>query len=190
MNETFETAGVILLSGDEAEYRKFCEALLQQSGDTAEPIAAYHLARAVAAGPNGISPEQAIAWGQMAVAERETAWHLHALALANYRAGNAAETIRLCEQSSGLNWSAQVLNRYLTALAFRDLGDDPKAREVFQEAEEIADDLLQRASAGTFRFLPPDWIELHILRREANASFGNGAVSERDERQADDSEGR
>ena len=139
-DETFEAAGAMLLAGNEAAYHQFCAAMAAQIGQQADPTALHCLARTVTVGPSGIAPEQAVAWAERAVADQENAWHLHALAMAHYRAGNFAETVRVCEKSSGHRWTGQLLNRLLSAMAHHQLGKSALARLLLRGAELMARD--------------------------------------------------
>ncbi len=143
------------------------------------------LARTVTVGPSGIAPEQAVAWAERAVADQENAWHLHALAMAHYRAGNFAETVRVCEKSSGHRWTGQLLNRLLSAMAHHQLGKSALARLLLRGAELMARDWMPLEAGGPARCEgPADWLEFQILRREAAELLGGDCPSEKPGRKA------
>lgn len=182
---TFEAAGVMLLAGDEAAYRQFCGMMAAQIGQQADPTALHCLARAVTFGPSGIAPERAIAWAERAVAHEENASYLHALAMAHYRAGNFAETVRFCEKSSGHRWTGQLLNRLLSAMAHHQLGKSPVTRLLLRVAERMALDWMPLEAGGLARCEgPADWLEFQILRREAAELLGGDCPSEKPGRRA------
>jgi tetratricopeptide (TPR) repeat protein len=177
----FEYAAVLLLSGDQAGYRKTCADLVRRCGKTPE-LRAYLVARACTLAA-GASADAARA-GRLAEPELKTnstvAYSLTQQAALHHRAGRFAQAVALLEQSLEADKSKRpgtaVLNWLWLALTYQRLGKTAEARSWLETATKWLDKFREG--------LPPDaeqklglhlhnWLEAHVLLHEAQASLGS-----------------
>ncbi|TVS20798.1 MAG: tetratricopeptide repeat protein, partial [Planctomycetaceae bacterium] len=176
--ETFELACALLLSGDQEGYRELCVRLSADADPFADPVSAFHLAWITGIGPSGIEPERIIHWAVPMVELEGRAWHLHALALAHYRANDYARTIHYCQQASAHAWQADFLNHWLLAMTHARLGNPEEVGRSCAEAEHMVLRWMPREPGGPAACLPPDWLSFQVLRRETESLLGIGDEAE------------
>jgi WD40 repeat protein/serine/threonine protein kinase/Flp pilus assembly protein TadD len=172
----FECACVRLILGDTAGYRRLCKRLVERAGPEPEPAVAFVLARTCALAPDaGVEPAQAVRWGERAAAgQPDTAYVLHALGLAYYRAGKYEQAVARLTESDSSRWDATYLNWLALALAHHRLGHEAEARRWFGKAAERLD--RERMAPGLpVAPLAIDWLEAQVLRRQAEALLGKAA---------------
>jgi serine/threonine-protein kinase len=169
----FEYAAVLLLSGDQAGYRKTCADLVRR-GKTPE-LRAYLVARACTLA--AVAAADAARAGRLAESELKTdstgAWSLTQQAALQHRAGRLAQALPLLEQSLKDKRSKRgnaVLNWLWLALTYQRLGKTPEARSWLERATKWLDSfpegLPPRAEQELGLHLH-NWLEAHVLRREA-----------------------
>jgi tetratricopeptide (TPR) repeat protein len=172
----FECACVRLLLGDADGYRRLCQQLVERAGPGPEPAVAFVLARTCALAPGaGVEPARAVQWGERASAGLPgTAYVLHALGLAHYRAGQCDQAVARLTESERYGWEAAYLNWLALALAHHRLGHEAEARRWFGKAAERLD--RERSASGSpVSQLAIDWLEAQVLRRQAEALLGKTA---------------
>jgi tetratricopeptide (TPR) repeat protein len=110
---------------------------------------------------------------QAAQSNPESAYCLHTLGMAHYRAGDFKAAIKRLRESleTDLNWGGRVNNWLGLALAHRRLGHTDEARQWLEKAV-LWLDTTRRDPAGRpgIRFMgmhAHDWLASLILRREA-----------------------
>jgi hypothetical protein len=122
--------------------------LIERAEKSNEGGTSYVTARTCALFHEGVVEHaRVLLWAEKAVAadSPKTAWTLHTLALAHYRAGNLDQTVGFCLESlkADPNWDGRMLNRFLGAMALVRLGKPEQAREclrsVAQWRKEVAD---------------------------------------------------
>jgi tetratricopeptide (TPR) repeat protein len=164
----FEYAGFLLLAGDSAGYRHWCareqERLSVSPDETDQRFPTFVAARTFAlAADSGVETSRTIRMGEEAVARNpDSAWMLHALALAHYRGGELKLALNRAHESlRGSPWSAPYLNWLLLALVHHDLGQANEAQYWLAKGTQ--------AMPGDIFRDPPhpyDWVESQLLLRE------------------------
>jgi tetratricopeptide (TPR) repeat protein len=171
----FEYAAVSLLAGDRAGYARACTHMIEASGKDGGPRA-YHMARACTLIPDAVA--DATLPGRMAASELRGAakefWSLTERGALAYRAGRFHESVPLFEQSLQVNSKpgAAVLNWLWLAMASERLGKHEEARQWLDKAQVWLDQLGDGMPAGAEQQFGLDlhnWLEAHVLRREAEA---------------------
>jgi len=174
-------APILLLVGDAAGYRRACERVLQNHGNTADPRAAYLVARigGLAPGP-GPDPAQLVRLADRAVRAEPVPHYLHVLGLAHYRAGQFDRAIdRLTESVDG-NWTANAANWLVMAMAHHRLGHAAEALKLFDKAVRLIDPpWVKEPEAGLKALHRHDFMACVVLRREAEALLGVRAGPDR-----------
>jgi tetratricopeptide (TPR) repeat protein len=175
----FEYAAVLLLSGDREGYRKACARMLQHCGETPQ-LRAYHVARACTLAPGSVADPAAL--GRLADKELreenpEEFWSLTERAALLYRAGKFQEAVPLLEKSleAEPKQGRAVLNWLWLALAKQRLGQAEEARRWLDRAANWLDqykDGLAAYPEEPLGFHLHNWLEAHVLRREAEALLG------------------
>jgi tetratricopeptide (TPR) repeat protein len=182
----FEYAAVLLLSGDRQGYLRACARMVQRCGK-APKLRAYHVARACTLAPDVAlvaQPGRAVLnWLWLARQEfQANAGKFSALTeqgALRYRAGRVKEAVPLFEWSllADPKPGRAVLNWLWLALAQQRLGRADEARRWLGKAQAWLD----RYGEG----MPPNaeaklglhlhnWLEAHVLRREAEALLKAG----------------
>ncbi len=175
----FEYAAVLLLAGDRAGYTNACSHMVEQCG-IAPNLRAYHVARACTLAPDAVA--DASLPGRLAESElsSESAkfWSLTEQGALQYRAGHFARAATLFEQSLAADSSPgrAVLNWLWLALARDRLGNAEEARSWYERASGWLDQFPDGIPSGAereFGLHLHNWLEAHILRREAEAAIAN-----------------
>jgi tetratricopeptide (TPR) repeat protein len=171
----FEYAALSLLSGDLPGYARACAHMAERCGQPGGPRA-YHLARACTLGPDAVA--DAALPGRLAERELQNNarqfWSLTERGALAYRAGRFQESVPLFEQSLQANSKpgAAVLNWLWLALANQRLGKTEEARRWLNKAQAWLDQFGDGMPAGAeqkFELHLHNWLEAHVLRREAEA---------------------
>jgi serine/threonine-protein kinase len=175
----FEYAAVLLLSGDEAGYRKTCADMLRPCGKTPE-LRAYLVARACTLAPAAAA--DAARAGRLAQPVLKTdstgAWSLTQQAALHHRAGRLAQALPLLEQSlkaKNCKRGNDVLNWLWLALTYQGLGKNREAKSSLEKATRWLDRFREGMPARAELELNlhlHNWLEAHVLRREAEACVG------------------
>jgi serine/threonine protein kinase/Flp pilus assembly protein TadD len=174
----FEYAAVLLLSGDREGYSRACAHMVEKCCQ-AQDLRAYHVARACTLAPDSVAdagrPERLF----MADPEsnRGEFWSLTELGALDYRAGRYEDAAPLFEQSLRAErlGGRAVLNWLWLALTEHRLGRPEQARRWLTRAQawldQYGDGMPSRADEELGLHLH-NWLEAHVLRREAEALLG------------------
>jgi tetratricopeptide (TPR) repeat protein len=170
----FEYAALLLLSGDRPGHARVCAHMVERCGKAGGPRS-YHVARACTLAPDAVA--EAVLPGRLAEKELQGSrefWSLTEQGALEYRAGRFREAVPLFEQSIRDNPKpgAAVLNWLWLALARQRLGEAEEARRWLTKAqawlEQFRDGMPARAEEELGLHLH-NWLEAHVLRREAEA---------------------
>jgi hypothetical protein len=106
-----------------------------------------------------------------------TAWHLHALGLAQYRAGQLDEAARTIQASlDDPKWEGKPCNWLVLAMINHDRGQPNAAQKNLETAVKWMDDAASKLPEGVVHPLPGlddhDSLACLVLRREAEALIG------------------
>jgi tetratricopeptide (TPR) repeat protein len=170
----FEYAAVLLLSGDKPGYARACARLVERCGQAPE-LQPYHVARACTLAPDAVAEARAgrLAEGELR-ANARTSSALTEQGALHYRAGRFADAVPLFERSlrADPKPGCAVLNWLWLALAHHRLGRAEEARGWLGRAQgwldQFGDGMPPRADEKQGLDLH-DWLEAHVLRREAEA---------------------
>jgi tetratricopeptide (TPR) repeat protein len=171
----FEYAAVLLLSGDRLGYVRVCAQMIERCDKPGGPRS-YHMARACTMAPDAVA--DAALPGRLAEAELKTHagqfWSLTEQGALHYRAGRFEQAVVLFEKSlrADTQPGKAVLNWLWLALAHQRLGQSEEARRWLAKAtawlDQYRDGMPARAE-GELGLHLHNWLEAHVLRREAEA---------------------
>jgi tetratricopeptide (TPR) repeat protein len=171
----FEYAALLLLSGDRAGYVKTCAHLIERCGKASD-LRAYHVARACTLAPDAVA--EASLPGRLAEQELQASarefWSLTEQGALAYRAGRFQQAVAFFEQSlrADPKLGRAVLNWLWLALANQHLGKAEEARRWLVKAQAWLDrygDGIPARAEEEFGLHFHNWLEAHVLRREAEA---------------------
>jgi hypothetical protein len=140
-------------------------------------LRSYHVARACTLAPDSVKDLTGVA----ALAEEELSpeqfWSLTERGALCYRAGAFQEAVPLLERSRKAEYrqGRAVLNWLWLALAKYRLGKTEEARGWLDKAAKWLDQLkdgMTATSEGTWGLHLHNWLEAHVLRREAEGCLG------------------
>jgi tetratricopeptide (TPR) repeat protein len=171
----FEYAALLLLSGDSPGYTGACAHMIERCGK-AGGLRSYHMARACTLAPESVADVSLP--GRLAEKEftalAQEFWSLTERGALAYRAGRFQDSVPLFEQSLRANTrpGASVLNWLWLALANQRLGKVEEARRWLDKAQAWLDqygDGMPARAEEEFGLHLHNWLEAHVLRREAEA---------------------
>jgi tetratricopeptide (TPR) repeat protein len=171
----FEYAALSLLSGDRPGYVRSCARMIKRCGKAGGPRA-YHVARACTLAPDAVA--EVSLPGRLAEKELKdfgrAFWSLTEQGALAYRAGRFQQAVPFFKQSIQAQPSpgSAVLNWLWLALAQQRLGKAEEARRWLNKAQEWLDhcpDGLPARAEEQFGLHRHNWLEAHVLRREAEA---------------------
>jgi tetratricopeptide (TPR) repeat protein len=169
----FEYSALLLLSGDRRAYLEACAYLLDLCGKDKGPRS-YHVARACTLAPDAVA--EAALPGRLAEKElqdhKREFWSLTEQGALAYRAGRFQQAVPLFEQSlrADLKPGRAVLNWLWLALANQRLCKAEEARHWLGKAQAWLDrfrDGMPARAEQEFGLHFHNWLEAHVLRREA-----------------------
>jgi serine/threonine protein kinase/Tfp pilus assembly protein PilF len=173
----FEYAAVLLLSGDRKGYAQTCAHMVEKC-DQETALRAYLVARACTLAPDSVADAELP--GRLADKELTAwageFWSLTEQGALHYRAGRFAQAVPLFEQSlrADAKPGRAVLSWLWLALAQRRLDKPEEARHWLDQAcgwlDQYRDGMPNRAEELGLHL--HNWLEAHVLRREAEALLG------------------
>jgi tetratricopeptide (TPR) repeat protein len=161
----FEYAAVLCLAGDRAGYRDFVTWAAERAGASADPYTMFLLARMSGiTADSPIAPARSLRWAEQAATLKEADLFKQALGLALQRAGRYQEAVLRLEEPGAVQTrnAMRPQNNLVLALAYFRLNDLERARRSLARA------LAAIPAQGT-NTLPPDWVGVQLLGREAEA---------------------
>jgi hypothetical protein len=191
--ELLKVGPVLVLIGDRTDYRHFIETTIARFSGTKNPVAAEQLLKAGTILPpddnviQSLEPLAEVAEksftetpGQYATSSYIFAWRAFALARFEYRRGNYANAILWGQKSLAYTDNRPtciVVSHAVLALAYNKLNQSGPARAELAIVREM---VKTRLPEGLDKGLPissdqsglwHDWIETHLLLREATADI-------------------
>jgi tetratricopeptide (TPR) repeat protein len=171
----FEYAALSLLSGDRPSYAKASAHMIERYGK-ASNLRAYHVARACTLAPDAVADVSVpvrLSEKELRYSAREF-WSLTEQGALAYRAGRYQEAVSLFERSLQADSTPgrAVLNWLWLALANQRLGKAEEARRWLGKAQAWLDQYREGMPAraeGELGLHLHNWLEAHVLRREAEA---------------------
>jgi serine/threonine protein kinase/Tfp pilus assembly protein PilF len=165
----FARACLYLIQGDRVGYDKFCRELLQRVAKTEDHFEAFVLARTCGLGPRSPADSaRVVQWAKQAVAGEQHPWYLHALGLAQLRAGQFDEALQSFSKADVEAWGdSRGLNWFGMALLHHGQGHSDKARECLDKGIQWLERFRSPDPGQPANMHPMDWLEAHVLRREA-----------------------
>jgi WD40 repeat protein/serine/threonine protein kinase/tetratricopeptide (TPR) repeat protein len=169
-----EHACALLLTGHGDTYRQFCATAGEQADKSVEPFTAYILARTCALSPDsGVEPERIVTWARQAVtADRRRAEYLHALSAALYRAGQFTQVIDTLEDAGD---RMAISDQLILAMTHFRLGHADEAHKQLDNAISDLEAMRPKSAENPVELPSADWMEAHIMCREARALIGEKA---------------
>jgi tetratricopeptide (TPR) repeat protein len=175
----FEYAAVLLLSGDRPGYAMACARMVEGCGRAPDPRP-YHVARACTLARDSVVDSARP--GRLAqkelTAQAQEFWSLTEQAALHYRAGRFQQAVPLLQQSlrADRHPGRAVVSWLWLAMAEQRLGRPEEARRWLSRAQQRLDQYGDRmpAHAEELGLHLHNWLEAHVLRREAEALLGAG----------------
>lgn len=149
--------------------RRHQNPLRHRASESPEADAAFLLARihGMARQDVGLA-NKAVEWGERGLSDEQRPWLVHALALAQFRAGKTDEAIQtLKQQVETAAWSGQFQNQIALALAYRLSGDEQQAEAWIEKARQWQAEQQKAVVDGTFSVQIVDWLPFHVMLQEA-----------------------
>jgi serine/threonine protein kinase/Flp pilus assembly protein TadD len=164
----YEHALLRLYLGDRKGYDQICTRMLERFAQSPDNRVAFLIADTCTVGPNPIADTaQLLRFAERAVAEFRSAWHLNAVGVVHYRAGNYEKAIKAIRDSLAVDpdWCKSWNYAYL-AMSHHRLGQVELAREELMEAGQALNKLLElKLSAGALvMWSPKPW--WHVLESQ------------------------
>lgn len=169
----FEYAAVLLLSGDRSAYRSACAHMVSRGGIPG--IRAYHVARAVTLGDDGLSDDSVLdklsANSELKINATQF-WAQTALGALAYRANRFEDAAELFERSLKTDQrpGRAVVNWVWLAVAQHRIGNTDEAHRWLDRAQQWLDqyqDGLPPNAEAELGLHFHNWLEANTLRREA-----------------------
>jgi tetratricopeptide (TPR) repeat protein len=186
----FEYAALLLLAGDRLGYAGACATMIEQYNKSGGPRS-YHVARACTLAPVAVqdpSLPNRLAENELQTNAMEF-WSLTEQGALHYRAGRFSQAVGLFEKSLRADHKSGrvVLNWLWLALAHQRLRKPEEARRWLVKAidflDRYPDGMPDRAEEELGLHLH-NWLEAHVLRREAEVLIGPTESGRRSERAA------
>jgi serine/threonine protein kinase/tetratricopeptide (TPR) repeat protein len=170
-DDAFAYACLFLIRGDGESYRRYCQGMVWHAAQTTDHFEAYVLARSCALARQGpVDPARAVQWGNQAVDRSQPAWYLHALGLAQYRAGQFDQALQSFTRADA-GWTLRDLNLFGLALVHHSLGHADEARRCLAKGIQWLEREGPPGPGRPARLQPQDWLEAQLLRREAEEAL-------------------
>lgn len=175
----FEYAGALLLIDDQHGYERLCTQLAESLVGDHDSSSAFTAARTCSLGPaKMLEPEQAVEWAARRLQEFTEPWDLHVMGLAQYRAGQYVDAIETLLASNDGDWggdqgAADALNWIVLSMCHHKLGDPDRANECYEKANNLIKQATPPQGEAT-SLACPDWIEWHVLLRQAEKLIDRG----------------
>jgi tetratricopeptide (TPR) repeat protein len=170
--DDFAYACLLLIRGPSDGFNQFCQGMIQRAAQPGEHSQAFVLARTCGlVGKSPVDPARVVQWANQALAGDQSPWYLHALGLAQYRAGQFDQALESFTKADVEDWSSRELNWFGLALVHHRLGHPDLARRCLDKGIQW---LARNGPPGPGQptnIHPFDWLEAQVLRREAEETL-------------------
>jgi serine/threonine-protein kinase len=171
----FEYAALRLLSGDRQGYAATCARMVERNGKATD-LRAYHVARACTLAEGAVADAElpSLLAERELKAHAEEFWSLTEQGALAYRAGRLRQAVPLFEQSleADSRPGRAAVNWLWLALANQRLGRAEESLRWLGKAQSLLDqygDEMPERADETLGLDMHNWLEAHVLRREAEA---------------------
>jgi tetratricopeptide (TPR) repeat protein len=171
-DDDFAYACLFLIRGSSDGFNQFCQGMIKRAARTGEHFEAFVLARTCGmAGKTPVDPARAVQWANQALAGAQHPWYLHALGLAQYRAGQFDQALQSFTKADSKEWTYRELNWFGLALVHHRLGHPDLARQCLDKGMEwLVREGPPRPGQPT-NINACDWLAAQVLRREAEETL-------------------
>lgn len=166
----YEAAAALLLAGKTNEYRGVLKHMVDTAGEVTSPQVTFVLARTAILNKDSEFKLPTVQWGELAATDNPRGWTVHVAGLAQWRAGHLDLALERLDQSAASEWHPE-LNQVALSLLHARRGDVDKARDFLMLAREWLEQQEAAMADGNYRGQITDWLEFHILLREAESQF-------------------
>jgi tetratricopeptide (TPR) repeat protein len=154
-----------------------CASILTEYRDVDDPFCAHVFSRTCSLAPTAVQDWSVpIRLAKPALAKGpDVAWHLFALAAAEFRAGQPAEAVAQLEKSLAVHpsWIGRGQSYAMLALANRQLGREDDARQWLARTRMWLEEINQIKAKNRFGYAASDylidWLSAQVLLAEAEA---------------------
>jgi serine/threonine protein kinase/WD40 repeat protein len=161
-------ACLFLIRGDSEGYNRFCEGMTQRAADTKDLWDSFIVARSCAIARNSpVDPARAVQWANQGVTNAPVALCFHALALAQYRAGQFDQALQSFTKANVKTWRYSELCWFGLALVHHRLGHPDEARRCLAKGIQWLEREGPLRPGQPAKIHPLNWLEAQLLRREA-----------------------
>lgn len=179
----YEYAAVLLLTDDQAGYKKLCARLVERCGQ--QGVRAFHVARACCLAPGSFTPPERP--GELARRELEGSgsahWSQWLQGALHHRAGRYRDALDLLQKSRDNRDNRPdgvAGTRMWLTLTYHKLNQPEQARREFEQAEKwlaTYPDGLPRDAEKRLGLHLHNWLEAHVLQREVAPLLRPGAAA-------------
>jgi hypothetical protein len=163
-----------------AAYEALCRDALARFGEPQRGYPAYVMSALCGLGPaECVDPAQLLRWADLAVLKDRRPWQLHALGLAQLRAGRPDMARSALEEGQRLSVDADKSDFcFALAMAHHALGDAQEAAQHLHRGRALIDRLkLSRPGEAVDAGVPAEWIWLNAMWRRAEATLSQPAAT-------------
>jgi tetratricopeptide (TPR) repeat protein len=178
---------VLLLSENPRRYRNLCADAVKRFGKSNDPRTLYLTARLCGlAAESGVQSTVTLNLAKSAVQQSpKSAYYLHTLGMAHYRAGDAKTAVSKLNESlkADPNWEGRVNNWLGLALAYHRLGKTAESKENLDKAVSWIDQttkaLAKKPGVAFQGIHPHDWLACQVLKKEVDKQLSTGNQTSR-----------
>ena len=165
-----EYACVLLLTGDQEGYRRYCLDLIERLSKSSTLQERYVVLKVCALSENpAVPPARLIEWGEKIIRAQSLPWHHHALSLAYYRGGKpelAIEQALKSQESPRWDDYRNIQNLLVLAMAYQATNQKKESQVSFSEANK-------RWAKPESKWIGDAYVlTCRVLLREAEAGLG------------------
>ena len=161
-----------MLREDRSGFRQWAQRVAELAAGSRDRFELFVAVRTCAMTPEPVVPApRLVEWADEMVPDDPTAWDLHALGAAYYRAGDFEKALETLRGSHGSSWDevGKAQNWLVLAMGQHRLGRADEARQSWDEARRRIADATPTDTGAPAVGGVPDWLGVQVLRMEAEA---------------------